>query len=236
MTPPAQTASQPSKTALQVGTGAILVKALALFLVAVLALVLYKTTPLQHWFDKAGPAREWFNSLGNWGILIFIVTSVALILLGFPRLLLCPLAGALYGLWGGLTVSLIATMISYYIGFLWIRGKAHHGIDREALPRRLAFLAGDPGFAGVVIGRLLPVPGMMVTMALAISSVRDVSYLLGSLIGLIPEAIPAVMAGVMEADVKKWGNMAMIALACIVGGWLVLHFLVKRYKKKHFSS
>lgn len=224
---------QSNKTSVpQVGTKAILIKALILFFVAVLVLVLYKTTPLKEWFDKAGPAKQWFCGLGSWGILVFITTAAVLILFGVPRLLFCTLAGALYGFWGGLTISLVATMISYYIGFLWIRGKTHHGIDREALPKRLAFLAGDPGFMGVVIGRLLPVPGMMVTMTLALSNVHDVPYLLGSAIGLIPEAVPMVMAGVMENDFKKWSHMAIVAMVCIVGGWLILHFLVQRFKKK----
>jgi uncharacterized membrane protein YdjX (TVP38/TMEM64 family) len=224
--------SAPAVALPKVKTTALLAKAVLLLLLAVVGAVLYRVTPLKEWLAPAGRGAEWFRGLGAYGVVLFGLSSSGLILLGVPRLLLCPLAGALYGFWAGLSISLVATMISYYIGFLWIRGRAHHGIDRAALPKRLAFLAGDPGFTGVVLGRLVPVPGMLVTMALAVSNVSDWAYILGSGIGLIPEAVPAVLLGIMQDDFRKWGRMAVIAMLCTVGAWLVLHYLVKRSGKK----
>jgi uncharacterized membrane protein YdjX (TVP38/TMEM64 family) len=219
-----------------VNTRAVLVKSLVLLVLAVLGAILYATTPLKDWLGKAGPVGVWFREMGFFGLLLFTVAASVLILAGVPRLLLCPLAGALYGFWIGLAASLAATMASYYVGFIWIRGRQKHGLDRPSLPHQLAFLAGDPGFSGVVIGRLAPAPGMVVTLALALSNVSTLSYILGSAIGLIPEAVPAVLAGVMENDFHKWGRMAVIALFCIVAGWLVLHYLVQRHKARTTAS
>lgn len=219
-----------------VNTRAVLVKSLILLVLAILGAVIYATTPLKDWLGKAGPVGQWFRSMGGAGVVLFAFGSMVLILAGVPRLLLCPLAGALYGFWLGLAVSLAATMASYYVGFLWIRGRQKHGLDRPSLPSQLAFLAGDPGFSGVVIGRLAPAPGMLVTLALALSNVSTLSYVFGSAIGLIPEAVPAVLAGVMQDDFRKWGWLAVIALFCIVGGWLVLHFLVQRHRAAALSK
>jgi len=228
---PISTNAEPEKPPVpRVNTTAILTKAMILFLVAVAVYVLYKTTPLQEWLDKTGPVKQWIVHLGEWGVVVFILSSIMFILLGVPRLLLCPLMGALYGFWWGLLISLASTMASYYIGFLWIRGRARHGIDRAALPRQLAFLAGDPGFVGVIVGRLIPLPGMVVTTALAVSNVKKRHYLLGSLIGLIPEGVPAVLAGAFDGNLKKWGTLAAIALLCIALAWLALHLSVKRSK------
>ncbi len=215
-----------------VNTKAVLIKAAIIFFVALLVILLYQFTPLKEWVGKAGPLAHWFRDLGASGVVLFGLLSVALIFIGVPRTLLCPLAGALYGFWGGLGVSVVSTMVSYYVGFLWIRGRRHQGLPRTDLPARLAFLAGDPGFSGVVIGRLVPVPGMLVTMALALSSVSDWAYLGGSALGLIPEAVPAVLLGVMQDDLRKWGQLAVVALLVVVAGWLTLHYLVKRHAKR----
>ena len=213
----------------RVNTRAVLGKALILLALAVAGAMIYYTTPVKDYFDKAGPVSQWFRALGGLGMVVFILGEAVLILLGVPRLLLCPVAGALYGFWIGLAVSLAGTMISYYIGFIWIRGRQHHGLNRTALPRQLAFLAGDPGISGVIIGRLVPAPGMLVTMALALSNVSDGAYLLGSAIGLIPEAVPAVLAGVMQDDFGKWGKMAGIAFLCLVVAWLLIHYVSRRF-------
>ena len=215
-----------------VKTTPILAKSLTLLLVAVLVFVFYRFTPLKDWLAPAGRGADWFRALGTRGIYLFIGAAAGLILLGIPRLLLCPLAGALYGFWPGLGYSLIATMISYYIGFLWIRGRRHKGLDAASLPKKLAFLAGDPGFTGVVLGRLLPVPGMVVTMALALSNVSDWAYILGSAIGLIPEAVPMVLAGIMPDSFQKWGKLAAVAMLCIAAGWLALRYFAKRHKPR----
>lgn len=209
---------------------AVLFKSLALLLLAAIGTILYATTPLKDWLGKAGPVCQWFRNLGGFGVALFVVGSTILILTGVPRLLLCPLAGVLYGFWLGLAASLVATMASYYVGFLWIRGRNRQGVPRPALPKQLSFLVGDPGFTGVVIGRLVPAPGMLVTLALALSNVSSISFLLGSAVGLIPEAVPAVLAGVLDTDFHKWGRLAAIALLFILGGWLLLHYLVLRHK------
>lgn len=215
-----------------VNTKAVLIKAGTLLLVASLVAIVYQFTPFKEWVGKAGPLANWFRNLGTYGVVLFGLMSVVLIFVGVPRLLLCPVAGALYGFWGGLGVSVVSTMVSYYVAFLWVRGRRHKGLTRSELPTRLAFLAGDPGFSGVVIGRLMPVPGMLVTMTLSLSNVRDWNYLGGSAFGLIPEAVPAVLLGVMQDDLRKWGQLAAVALLVVIVGWLALHYLVKHHKKR----
>jgi uncharacterized membrane protein YdjX (TVP38/TMEM64 family) len=222
-----------SATEPAVDSKALLVKALGITALAIVASGFCSLPSVRVWFDHAGPLADWFRSLGNLGILVFVFVSSALILVGVPRLLLCVVAGVLYKFWLGLGVSLVGSMISYYIAFNWIRGRKHKGINRTALPKSLSLLAGNPGLAGVIIGRCIPAPGMLVTTALALSNVSDGVYLFGSAIGLIPEAIPAVLCGALQrSDLKKWISTAGFATMGVVVAWVIIHVLIRRYSKK----
>jgi len=218
-------------------TKALLGKALGLTALALAAAALCSVPGVRRWFDHGGPLADWIRSLGSWGALVFVAASSVLILAGVPRLLLCVVAGVLYQFWGGLATSLAASMISYYLAFHWIRGRRHQGIRRESLPKSLGFLAGNPGMAGVILSRCIPAPGMLVTTALALSSVSDGVYLAGSAIGLIPEAAPAVLCGALQrSDLKKWISAAGYATLGIVGLWLVIHALVRRQGRKRAAA
>lgn len=222
-------------TAPALDTKRILIKAIILLVLAVSGMVIFSTPALRQYFDKAGPIAEWFNKQGALGVVGFILGCSLVILFGFPRLLLCPIAGALYGFWMGLLVSIISSMISYYVAFIWIRGREHHGLSRAALPKQLAFLTGDPGISGVMIGRCVPAPGMLVTMALALSNVSTSSYLLGSAIGLIPEAVPFVIVGTGIMHSTKGEKLAqMFGFGCIavVGAWALIRYLSRRKKQQ----
>ena len=155
-----------------------------------------------------------------------------LIVVGVPRLLFCPLAGALFGFWGGLGVSIAGTMVSYYAAFRIIRGRRGKTDTVRPMHPKLAFLAGQPGLAAVIVSRILPVPGMLVTIALAMCSVRTNVYLLGSFVGLVPEAAPLVLlgAGILQAGAETPIKLALAALVCILVAWLAIHYLVRRFK------
>ena len=184
--------------------------------------------PLQ----PAGHAAEWLRQTGVWGVALLLLGMSALILMGVSRLMFCPLAGALMGFWGGLGLSIAGTMISYYAAFRVIRGRRANDEAAPPLHPKLAFLAGRPGLAAVIVSRIVPVPGMIVTLALSMSNVRTRTYLLGSLIGLIPEAAPLVLlgAGILNPDSEKFTSLVVGAFVCILVAWLATHYLVRRFK------
>ena len=210
----------------------MLIKALALLLLAVLGAVAYRFTPLKAWLAPAGEAAEWLRQSGPLGAAAFLAGMAALILVGVPRLLFTAVAGGLYGFWGGIGLSIAATMVSYYSAFLFIRGRRRNGDPPPPLHPKLAFLARDPGIAGVVISRMLPVPGMVVTLALSLSPVSHRNYALGSLVGLIPEAAPVVLlgAGILDPKSSNYYRMALLALVCILLAWATIYFILKRHR------
>lgn len=205
-----------------------LVKCVLLLLVSVAGVAVYRLTPLAGWLEPAGALARWLDQLGAAGVLAFVVTMAVCILVGVPRLLFCPIAGALYGFWSGLALCLAGSMASYYAVFLLLRGR--EGRPRVALHPRLAFLDDDPGLAGVVLARLLPLPGMVSTVGLSASGVGHRDYLVGSLIGLVPEAVPLILlgTGALQTDPTRIARLAVTALLCVLVSWLLIRHLLGR--------
>lgn len=198
----------------------ILLRAAVLLGVVFTGMLLYRLTPLREWLEPAGRAAAWVRSTGWAGGLVFYAGTALLIFLGVPRLVFCPLAGALYGFWGGLALSLAAPTTSYFLTFLVLRGRAEGPLT--GLPAALRFLGRDPGMSGVILARLLPLPGMVITLALSLTGVGRRKYLFGTLLGLIPEAAPLVLLGAGWVDRRLGHPLHFGALALLLFGvgWL----------------
>lgn len=214
----------------RLGARLLLFKAMLLFVLAVAGALLSRIPGLREAFAPAGRLTQHLRDLGWLGAPFFIATTGVLIALGVPRLIFCPLAGAAFGFQLGLGTSTLSTMLAYYGTFLFLRGRL---ADREtplALPARLAFLRRDPGLAGVILTRLVPVPGLLGTMALSLSPVRRRTFLLGSLIGLIPEAVPLVLlgAGLFEGNPRQLATLGAAALLLILGCYFLMRRILRR--------
>ncbi len=208
----------------------ILLRAAVLLGVVFTGMLLYRLTPLREWLEPAGRAAAWVRATGWAGGLVFYAGTALLIFLGVPRLVFCPLAGALYGFWGGLALSLAAPTTSYFLTFLVLRGRAEGPLT--GLPAALRFLGRDPGMSGVILARLLPLPGMVITLALALTGVGRRKYLFGTLLGLIPEAAPLVLLGAGWVDRRLGHPLHFGALALLLFGVGGLAWRRVRHKQR----
>jgi uncharacterized membrane protein YdjX (TVP38/TMEM64 family) len=187
---PGRSASQAADRAARLGPRLLLAKALALVALAVAGALASRIPGVRDAVAPAGRLTASIRDLGPLALPLFLAASTVLIAVGVPRLLFCPLAGAAFGFWGGLATSTIATMAAYMASFAFLRGRL---ADRDAppnLPHHLAFLRHDPGITGVILTRLLPVPGLLGTVALSLSPVRKRAFFAGSLIGTWPGSRP----------------------------------------------
>ncbi len=211
----------------------LLTKVLLLVALALVGAVLARLPGVREWFSPNGWLNHHLQALGAWGYPVFVAGAALLITAGVPRLLFCPVAGAAFGFWGGLATSTVATMSAYLVAFGWVRGRMEKRDEPWELPARLSFLRQDPGVGGVVLTRLLPVPGLLGTLALSLSPVTLSAYGWGSLIGLIPEAVPLILlgAGLFEGSPKRWAWLGAGALGIlVVCGWLIRR-LLRRYRE-----
>jgi uncharacterized membrane protein YdjX (TVP38/TMEM64 family) len=213
----------------------MLTKALVLLAIVVAGAVAYRFTPLKEWFEPAGRAAAWVRDTGAWGVLAFYGISTLLIFLGVPRLVFCPVAGAVYGFWGGLALCLVAPATSYFVTFLMLRGRNDGPVP--GLPRSLAFLSRDPGLSGVILARLIPLPGMLITLALSLSGVGRRKYLFGTLIGMVPEALPLVAlgSGLLNHGPDRFFHFGAMALLLVGVAWFAVRG-VRRRQRAHRHS
>lgn len=119
-----------------------------------------------------------------------------LIACGVPRLLLCAAAGATCGFWIGLSLVEIGAIAGAYGLFCFTRwGGREYVLHRWPRLRALATIVGGQGVMGVILLRQLPLHGMLTNVCLGISHVKHRQFLVGTAIGLLPEAIPATLIG-----------------------------------------
>lgn len=193
------------KLLILVGAGAIL-------------LYLFNATPIgrqiRDWDTLAGI----FNAPGWRGELHFIAISTLLTAAGVPRLLFYALGGFVFGFWEGLLWSLCSSLAGSFIAFRAARwgGRAWlvERFGRRRFFNRIAH--ADPTVASVALMRMLPVSNAIINIGLALSHVGDRAFLLGSLLGFLPQGIVAVIIGSGMATDVPWMGAAQIGVAGIV--------------------
>lgn len=229
---PGRDAARAADRAARLGPRLLLAKALVLVALAVAGALLARVPGVREAVAPAGRAATSIRGLGAAAGPLFVVASAVLITFGVPRLLFCPLAGAVFGFWGGLLASTVATMAAYMTSFVFLRGRLADRDTPPELPRQLAFLQHDPGMTGVILTRLLPVPGLLGTVALSLSPVRKRAFFAGSLIGLIPEAVPLILlgAGLLDSRPRHLAGLSVATLLLILGSFLLVRRLLRRYR------
>lgn len=216
--------------AAHVGPRLLLYKALLLLALAVAGAALSRIPAVRDAVAPAGRLAGSLRGMGWLAIPVFVVGTAVLVSVGVPRLLFCPVAGAAFGFTSGLLASTASTLLAYLTTFLIIRGRLADRDPPVELPERLAFLRHDPGLPGVILTRLLPVPGLIGTIALGLSPVRRRIYLLGSLIGSIPEAVPLVLlgAGLFEGNPRQLAWLGAGAILLVIACYLLMRKLLLR--------
>lgn len=204
---------------------------IALCVVLVAAVALVQFSPVGALVRDVERVRGAIVRLGPWAYPACLVGSAALIACGFPRLVLCGVASAVLGVGWGLGLTQGGALLGYYAVFCFVRwGGGEWAIQRRPRLRAVADTIHHQGVAGVVLARQLPLHGTLINLCLGLSRVKHRHFLIGTAIGLLPEAVPVALvgAGLVKGSVKD--SAGMIALAAIVMGgvWVAGAYLLRR--------
>ncbi len=84
--------------------------------------------------------------------------------------------------------------------------------------------------SGVILARQLPLPGMVVNLACGLFPIRHRDYLLGTLIGQLPAAIPCTLfgAGVLQASPARSAGIITLAIVAAVLAWTGVRWFLRR--------
>jgi len=208
------------------------IAAFALFITVLLALVYL--SPLKSYLLRARELSEAIRGLGLVGPLVLMLSVTLLVALGFPRLVFCVLAGMALGFWQGLFWTQLGTLAGNYILFLiartgggeWVR----HLVNRRT---RLSELLRREGVTGVILARQVPIPGLVINLGLGLTSIRHRDFLLGTIIGQLPQAIPCTLigAGALKSSFGKSVGLIGLAVAAALLLWIGLRYWLRRKDK-----
>jgi uncharacterized membrane protein YdjX (TVP38/TMEM64 family) len=156
---------------------------------------------------------------GAWGPVVYVVLHVLLTLVPVSKNLLSGVAGALFGLAGGIAISWVASMLSAVVGFAIARRLGRETVAEMTGPRlaRVEDIMRHQGVAAVVVARLTPVlPFTIVNYGAGVSAVSLRDFLVGTAVGIVPGTVGYAAIGASA------GRSAAIFAASLVVGTLLL--------------
>lgn len=195
-------------------------------LVVVLLVIVY-VSPLRGYLDRVQEVKEMIRGLGVLGPLVMTLGIAVLVALGFSRLVLCGIAGMAMGFWWGLIWAQLGALLGNYALFVVARVSGGDWVRRYVHKReKWAGLIHKEGITGVILARQLPIPGMLVNLVLGLLALRHRDFLLGTLIGQLPEAIPCTLigAGAGKASLAKSAGFIGLAVVFAVLVWVGLRW------------
>jgi uncharacterized membrane protein YdjX (TVP38/TMEM64 family) len=206
-------------------------KPVIVFGVLLLAFVIVYCSPLKAWLQQAWEFKRQLHSLGLVGRLYFTGIVCVLVALGIPRLIFCPIGGMAFGFVQGLWWTQLATMMGYYLIFLFVRWGGRAWVLRH-YPKigNIHEAFGTHPIVAVILIRQLPISGLLINLFLGVSHIRHRHFLAGTLVGILPEAIPLTLvgSGVGKNDPTLSLAFTIAAVAALVllclGSWLTRRF------------
>lgn len=193
-------------------------KLLTLLVIGAVLLAIIHATPLGQKVRDWDTLAELFKGGGFRADAYFILISSSLMMLGVPRLLFCALGGFAFGFWEGLLWSMVSSLIGSYAAFLSARWGARDWLAARFGNRRFfgRIVHTKPTTASVILVRMLPVSNAFINFGLALSNVGSKAFLLGSLIGFLPQGFVAVLIGSGMATDVPWAGVAQIGIATVL--------------------
>jgi uncharacterized membrane protein YdjX (TVP38/TMEM64 family) len=193
-----------------------LVRALVLVGVLAAALVTVQAPPVRALLKDTEQLRQTINAMGPLAYPVCLVVSAVLIGSGFPRLVLCGAASMVLGFGWGLGLTQGGALLGYYAVFCFIRWGGGDWISsKRPKLRAIADTIQDQGVVGVVLARQIPIHGTVINFCLGLSRVKHRHFLIGTIIGILPEAVPVALAGAGVVRSSLTESAWMLGLAAL---------------------
>ncbi|MBX3743531.1 MAG: VTT domain-containing protein [Akkermansiaceae bacterium] len=189
---------------------------------AIITLHAMRPAGLTDWSDPKSLAA-FMGTGSSMGIGGFALFSTILIFAGVPRLLFFAAGGLLMGFGAGFPLALTASVTGSYASFLLLRWGGRDWLaKRRDNGKFLGKITGsEPTVASVFFIRQLPVSNLLINAGLAMGRVKTPAFLMGSLLGFIPQGAVATLigSGMAEERLPQGAAQLGIAAAIMAGTW-----------------
>lgn len=212
-----------------------IVRAVLLLGVLAAALAAVQLSPARALIQDTARLRQLLGRLGPFAYPVCLIGSAVLIGSGFPRLILCAAASMVLGFGWGLALTQGGALLGYYAAFCFIRwGGGDWVTHRRPRLRAIADTIQDQGVVGVVLARQIPIHGTLINLCLGLSRVKHRHFLIGTAIGLLPEAIPVALvgAGLVKSSLKESAGVLGLAVLAFVLLWIGSAYALRHLRNR----
>ncbi|MFW6414490.1 MAG: glycosyltransferase [Verrucomicrobiota bacterium] len=215
-----------------------------LVLLLIIALIIFLLHQYQVFQNPFTQVRDMMESLEGGGVeveLYFGITTVLLVAIGMPRLIFFALGGLFFDFWEGLALSLIGTLGGAFLCFKVVRWAGRDWIIRRFGNHTIykKMMTVRSSIKSVFLIRQLPISSVFLNVGFALSPVRSKTFLLGSLLGFLPQGIIATLIGSGIGDDVILESVAEFIAAALLMGAVVFiswHFTRDRRARKSEDS
>jgi uncharacterized membrane protein YdjX (TVP38/TMEM64 family) len=205
-----------------------------LFVLVVVAVVLTLYFDLLR-FITLEKISHYQQALGWWAPVVFVIAFTLGELIHIPSVIWIFFAGLIWPIWLSIPLSLFAALCAAACSFLvarYILGDSFH----EKLPRKFRYLnkkLEETPLRGVILIRLTTFLHPMMHWVLAASSVKLSTFVLGTLIGILPLTVAIVLLG--EVFLNWWEQYSILILGAVVL-MVTIAFIIQRKNRAEASS
>lgn len=213
--------------------------AIAALLIAVVgcSLLIY-AMPLKDLLNQSYQIKLLLAETGYAAPAVFTLSAALLTAIGMPRLLLCTLAGVIFGFSWGFVWSHFGTLLGAYGTFIFARWSGREYVLQK-FPKIIALSQSSHarGWRSVLFMRQLPISGLYNDILLGMSSVSHCDFWIGSALGFLPLGVTATLvgAGAIQADVAHLAQYVGIATVAFFLLTLSLKWILAQRQRKNLS-
>jgi uncharacterized membrane protein YdjX (TVP38/TMEM64 family) len=196
-------------------------------------------SPIRAWLQDTTRLRQMLEEMGPRAYPLCLFASAILIGSGFPRLVLCGVASMILGFGWGLFLTQGGALLGYYAAFCFIRwGGGNWATHKRPRLRAIADTIQDQGVVGVVLARQIPLHGTLINLCLGLSRVKHRHFLIGSAIGLLPEAIPVALvgAGIVKSSLKESAGVLGLAVIAFLLLWIGSGYALRHLRNRRLGQ
>jgi uncharacterized membrane protein YdjX (TVP38/TMEM64 family) len=202
-------------------------RALARLGVAVLALVaLVALVALTVGVPSPAQLATWTRSAGPAAPVLFVLVAAVSTCVMFPGQVTATAAGVLFGVVGGVALTLAAATLGAAAAFLLARGIGAGPIGRLLGPRAAHWRGwiAERGFSAVLTARLLPgTPASVLNYAAGLTAMPLRAFAAAVAVGALPKTVAYVaLGGALSAPFSTRGLLAiaLYTATALAGAWL----------------
>jgi uncharacterized membrane protein YdjX (TVP38/TMEM64 family) len=210
----------------------------SLLIVVVGCSFLIYSMPLKDVLNQSQQIKSWLAETGYAAPAVFTLAAALLTAIGMPRLLLCTLAGVIFGFTWGFVWSHFGTLLGAYGTFIFARWSGRDYVQKK-FPKIIALSQATQarGWRSVLFMRQLPISGLYNDILLGMSTVSHCDFWIGSALGFLPLGVTATLvgAGAIQADISHLAQYLGIATVAFFILTLSLKWILAQRQRKSMS-